>query len=95
MCAQAGFGEYGRADVVMVLLPRPAVAMVLGCSLLATCACSAVGPDDLPSVRGGVGAGYQLGMQFAGTIRRARAGARGVPPRPPRASICWCCVDGA
>ncbi|WP_067680042.1 MlaD family protein [Nocardia miyunensis] len=45
-----------------------AVATVLGCSLLATCACSAVGPDDLPSVRGGVGAGYQLGMQFASTM---------------------------
>ncbi|MEV5651940.1 MlaD family protein [Nocardia sp. NPDC052254] len=44
-----------------------ALATMLGCGLLATTACS-VGPDDLPSVRGGVGAGYQLELQFASTM---------------------------
>ncbi|AHH19870.1 Mce family protein MceE [Nocardia nova SH22a] len=44
-----------------------ALATILGCGLLATSACS-VGPDDLPSVRGGVGAGYRLELQFASTM---------------------------
>lgn len=44
-----------------------AAATVLGCGLLATSACS-VGPDDLPSVRGGVGASYQLDLHFASTM---------------------------
>ncbi|MFF3573689.1 MlaD family protein [Nocardia jiangxiensis] len=45
-----------------------AVATMLGCCVLATCACTAVRPDDLPSVRGGVGASHQLGLQFASTM---------------------------
>ncbi|MDN2495508.1 MCE family protein [Nocardia nova] len=46
---------------------KTVAAAALGCSLLATTACS-VGPDDLPSVRGGVGAGYQLDLQFVSTM---------------------------
>ncbi|MET8430463.1 MlaD family protein [Nocardia sp. NPDC004860] len=39
----------------------------LGCGLLAVSGCS-VGPDDLPSMRGGVGAGYEVVLQFASAM---------------------------
>ncbi|WP_174187456.1 MlaD family protein [Nocardia barduliensis] len=46
---------------------RSALLATLCCAVLATSACS-LGPDDLPSVRGGVGDGYEVHLEFAGVM---------------------------
>ncbi|WP_109529495.1 MULTISPECIES: MlaD family protein [Nocardia] len=49
------------------LLRNGAAAVAMCCGLLATGGCS-LGPDDLPSVRGGVGNGYTVGIEFVSVM---------------------------
>ncbi|MET7773186.1 MlaD family protein [Nocardia sp. NPDC005366] len=44
-----------------------AVSVAMCCGLLMTGGCS-LGPDDLPSVRGGIGDGYTVGIEFVSVM---------------------------
>ncbi|WP_280426646.1 MlaD family protein [Nocardia carnea] len=53
--------------MIVARIRSGAVAMTLCCGILATSACG-LGPDDLPSVRGGIGAGYDIDIEFVSVM---------------------------